>query len=127
VRGVSFFLLLKGKGGSQSSAVVEEETPKIDTSCCSERDRQQIRKEYEKFLEEVILIRQRAMELAEKNPDLRFSEPYRNLSRIWDVAEDMKDEIEFYPSGDCLKHFRQKFDFYRKLIRENFEKLNRGG
>jgi hypothetical protein len=121
---VGGIFLLKGRKPTE----VEEETELVlNTEGCSEKDRRRIREEYEQFLKEVILFRQKCLELVEKTPSLRTSEAYRNLSRIWDVAEDMKDEIEFYPSGDCLKHFREKFDFYRKLIRENFEKLNRGG
>jgi hypothetical protein len=104
-----------------------EETIKVHTESCSEGDRKRIKEEYERFLEEVIIYRQKLLELAEKNPRLRTSEAFRNLERIWTVAEDMKGEIEFYPSGDCLKHFREKFEFYRKLIRENLERLNGGG
>jgi hypothetical protein len=117
------FFILRGR----KSAAEEEVSIKVSERGCSEGDRKRIREEYEKFLEEVIIYRQKLLELAEKNPRLRSSEAFRNLERIWTVAEDMKGEIEFYPSDDCLKHFREKFEFYRKLIRENLERLNKGG
>jgi len=104
-----------------------EGEPKVHTEGCSERDRERIRREYGEFLGEVERHRRKLLELAEKNPRLRSSEAFRNLERIWVVVEDMRGEIEFYPSGNCLKHFREKFEFYRKLIRENLERLNGGG
>ncbi len=99
----------------------------LHTKGCSERSRKLIREEYEIFTREVELFRRKLEGLVEKKPSLKVSEPYRNLLRIWGVVEDIKSEIELYPSGDCVEHFRRKFEFYRKLIRENFEKLNAKG
>jgi len=93
---------------------------------CSKRSKRRIRSEYETFLKEMESQRRKIAALVGSKPELKFSEAYRNLVRIWGVIEDMRTEIELYPSGDCLKHFREKFNFYRKLTEENLKKLAGG-
>ena len=119
---VVLFFFLKGKGNKEVEE--EEETPILTKTQrgCPKEVKEEIKKEYQQLLSQATELYQKLLAVDKTIPE-EVAKDYSNFLRIYNVIRDMKEEIELYPQGNCREYFKEKINFYRKLMGELFEKI----
>ncbi len=95
-----------------------------ETSGCSEEDKRVVLQECRKLYSEAQKVYGEIQNLLrEKKLPPQLEEEYRNFLRIYDLLQDLEREIELYPASNCREYFREKINFYGRLIEEFHSKV----
>ena len=120
---IALFILFKRKKPASGGETFKQ----VETSAgCPEEVKRAILKERQKLFEEAQRVYGEIQNLLkERKLPPQLEEEYRNFLRIYNIIEEMEKEIELYPASNCGEYFREKINFYRKLIGEFHSKVRR--
>ena len=121
---IALFILFKRKKPASGGEKIFEQ---VETSAgCPEEVKRAILKERQKLFEEAQRVYGEIQNLLkDRKLPPQLEEEYRNFLRIYNIIEEMEKEIELYPASNCGEYFREKINFYRKLIGEFHSKVRR--